>query len=236
MGELAKEPKIESQLDICGSISYASQEPWLFAGTVRNNILFGQEYDKNRYKEVIRVCCLENDIDKWPYRDLTLIGDRGVSLSGGQRARINLARAIYRNADIYLLDDPLSAVDSHVGKDMFEQCICTFLKSKTTILVTHQVHFLTNVENITVLNEGSIVTSGPYTKIKNEVGIDSLNEHVETNEYDRDHEEVTIRKRTFSLSSNTVIVLFLIDNRFCLITILNRKSLKITIWKKKHFF
>lgn len=109
--------------DIVGSISYASQEPWLFAGTIRQNILFGEPFVKNRYENVVRVCALDRDFESLPYGDKSVIGDRGVTISGGQRARINLARAVYKEADIYLLDDPLSAVDTHVAKKLFEECI-----------------------------------------------------------------------------------------------------------------
>ncbi|ERL93563.1 hypothetical protein D910_10852 [Dendroctonus ponderosae] len=116
--------------DIVGNISYASQEPWLFAGTIRQNILFGETYVRNRYDQVIRVCALERDLDILPYGDKSMIGDRGVTLSGGQRARINLARAVYKEADIYLLDDPLSAVDTHVGKKLFDECISGTLPSQ----------------------------------------------------------------------------------------------------------
>lgn len=116
-------PLIEGNLTVNGKISYASQEPWLFAGSVRQNILFGLPMDRVKYKTVIKKCALERDFRLLPYGDKTIVGDRGVSLSGGQRARINLARAVYKEADIYLLDDPLSAVDTHVGKELFEQCI-----------------------------------------------------------------------------------------------------------------
>lgn len=91
-------------------MSYASQEPWLFSGTVRSNILFGQPMNKERYNKVVRKCALERDFELFPYGDKTIVGERGQSLSGGQKARISLARACYREAAIYLLDDPLSAV------------------------------------------------------------------------------------------------------------------------------
>lgn len=99
------------------------------------------------------MCALEKDFDQFPYRDKTLVGDRGVSLSGGQKARINLARSIYRQADIYLMDDPLSAVDTHVGKYLFNECICKHLNTKTRILVTHQLQYLKNTDLIIILNE-----------------------------------------------------------------------------------
>ncbi|KAK9870715.1 hypothetical protein WA026_008286 [Henosepilachna vigintioctopunctata] len=139
-----------------GKISYASQEPWLFASSVRNNILFGQPYYKDKYKEVVEVCALERDFHLFPHGDKTNVGERGVSLSGGQRARINLARAVYRPADIYLLDDPLSAVDPHVAKHLFEKCILEYLGKKTRILVTHQTQFLNRADFVLVLNNGKI--------------------------------------------------------------------------------
>lgn len=145
-----------------GDIAYSSQEPWLFVGTVRQNILFGQPYDTHRYKEVIRVCALERDLELFPHGDRTTIGERGVSLSGGQRARINLARAVYRSSDVYLLDDPLSAVDTHVGKHLFVECISKFLANKTRILVTHQLQYVRDADLIVILNNGKIETQGTY--------------------------------------------------------------------------
>ncbi|KAF2894430.1 hypothetical protein ILUMI_11737 [Ignelater luminosus] len=123
-------PLIMGSLNIDGEVSYASQEPWLFPGTVRQNILFGQNLDKQRYRLVTKKCALERDFQLLPYADKTIVGERGVSLSGGQRARINLARAVYKEADIYLLDDPLSAVDTHVGKQLFQDCIQGYLREK----------------------------------------------------------------------------------------------------------
>lgn len=140
-------------MSIGGEISYASQEPWLFAATVRNNILFGQPYEKHRYERVVKVCALTKDFQQFPQGDLTVVGDRGVSLSGGQKARINLARAIYRQADIYIMDDPLSAVDTHVGRFLFEECICNHLQNKTRILVTHQLQYLKKADMLVVMKK-----------------------------------------------------------------------------------
>lgn len=147
-------PLISGTLRVNGEISYASQEPWLFAGTVRQNILFGLPMEKQRYNTVIKKCALERDFSLLPYGDKTIVGDRGVSLSGGQRARINLARAVYKQADIYLLDDPLSAVDTHVGKQLFKECITGYLKHKAVILVTHQIQHLQGANNILYLEDG----------------------------------------------------------------------------------
>ncbi|KAL3283196.1 hypothetical protein HHI36_006346 [Cryptolaemus montrouzieri] len=149
-------PLTSGKLRIGGSISYASQEPWLFVSNVRNNILFGQPYYKDVYDKVVEVCALKRDFALFPYGDKTNVGERGISLSGGQRARINLARAIYRDADIYLLDDPLSAVDTHVAKHLFEKCLIQYLHNKTRILVTHQTQFLNQADFVILMNNGKV--------------------------------------------------------------------------------
>lgn len=105
------------------------------------------------------MCALEKDFKQFPYGDKTLVGERGVSLSGGQRARINLARAVYSEADVYLLDDPLSAVDTHVGKHLFNECIMKYLGNKTRILVTHQLQFLRKADLIVVMSDVSFKQS-----------------------------------------------------------------------------
>src|SRR6266487_4913326 len=151
LGEL---PINSGKIEVNGKVSYASQEAWAFNASVRNNILFGKKYDEHKYNQVIKVSALERDIQLFPYGDNTLVGEKGVSLSGGQRARINLARALYHEADIYLLDDPLSAVDANVARHIFEKCILGYLKSKTTILVTHQLQFIKHATKILVLDQG----------------------------------------------------------------------------------
>lgn len=103
----------EGQVKVNGGVSYASQEAWVFGATVRQNILFGQPYERQRYQKVIKACALVRDFKQFPQGDQTVVGERGTSLSGGQKARINLARALYRQSDIYLLDDPLSAVGDY---------------------------------------------------------------------------------------------------------------------------
>ncbi|XP_034175482.2 putative multidrug resistance-associated protein lethal(2)03659 isoform X2 [Osmia lignaria lignaria] len=164
-------PASSGSIEVNGKIAYASQEPWLFAGSVRQNILFGRQMDQHRYDRVIRVCQLKRDFTLFPYGDKTIVGERGISLSGGQRARINLARAVYAEADAYLLDDPLSAVDAHVGKHMFEECIEKYLRGKTRIVVTHQLQYLRNVDRIIVLKDGDIEAEGNYDELA-AMGID----------------------------------------------------------------
>lgn len=177
LGEL---PLDNGQCEINGSISFASQEPWLFEGTIRNNIIFVEDFDKQRYDDVIQVCALERDFKLLPLKDQTIVGERGVSLSGGQRARVNLARAIYKKSDIYLLDDPLSAVDAHVGKHIFEKCIKDYLKDKICVLVTHQLQYLKNVQHVILMNSGKIEAQGPFTtlvRINKEALMHSQDDH-----------------------------------------------------------
>ncbi|CRK89767.1 CLUMA_CG003444, isoform A [Clunio marinus] len=154
---------------IKGDISYASQDSWLFSDTVRNNILFGLPYDKTRYQETIKHCALITDLQQLPHGDKTFVGERGSALSGGQRARVCLARAVYKNSSIYLLDDPLSAVDSHVGKHLFDECIgpngYLAKQQATRILVTHQVHLLQGSDWIVVMEQGSILRQGTYNDV-----------------------------------------------------------------------
>lgn len=153
-------------LEVHGALSYANQESFVFEGSVRSNILFTEEYDAARYSEVVSVCGLAKDFEIFEHGDDTLVGEKGISLSGGQKARINLARAVYRKADIYLLDDPLSAVDSHVGKNIFKQCVLRFLKNKTVLLVTHQIQHLHRVENIIVMSSGQVKAIGSYQELE----------------------------------------------------------------------
>ncbi|XP_022166661.1 multidrug resistance-associated protein 4-like isoform X2 [Myzus persicae] len=159
-------PLSEGRISVSGVVSYATQEPWLFVGSVQKNILFGSPMDEHRYKKVIKVCALKSDFEQFPYGDKTIVGERGITLSGGQRARINLARAIYKQADIYLLDDPLSAVDTHVGSHLFEKCIKDFLKEKTCILITHQLQYLTSVEKIVLMENASIKSESTYEELQ----------------------------------------------------------------------
>ncbi|XP_060989040.1 ATP-binding cassette sub-family C member 4-like [Dama dama] len=159
LGEL---PPSQGTVSVHGRIAYVSQQPWVFPGTVRSNILFGKKYKEDRYEEIIRACALEEDLQLLEEGDLTEIGDQGTPLSEGQKARISLARAVYQDADIYLLDDPLSAVDAGVSRHLFEQCICQSLKEKITILVTHQLQYLKDASQILILKDGKIIQRGNF--------------------------------------------------------------------------
>ena len=156
---------VKGNINVKGRISFSCQDAWTFAGNVRENILFGSDYNEKKYNEVIRVCALERDLKQFPQNDQTIVGERGVALSGGQRARINLARALYYDADIYLLDDPLSAVDPHVAKHIFKEAIQGYLNDKIVILVTHQLQFVKNSTKILLIKDGEQVCYGDYNSL-----------------------------------------------------------------------
>ncbi|KAG7375229.1 hypothetical protein PHYBOEH_003072, partial [Phytophthora boehmeriae] len=140
-------------------------QPFIQNATVRENICFGLPYDEARYAEAVRVSSMQKDLVVLPGGDMTEIGEKGINLSGGQRTRVALARAVYQDADIYLLDDILSAVDSHVGHDIFKECIKNCLKDKLVVLVTHGLTFLSECDKIVVLENGTIVEDGTYSDL-----------------------------------------------------------------------
>ncbi|KAJ3653136.1 hypothetical protein Zmor_019047 [Zophobas morio] len=154
---ILQEIKAKGSIAVGGKISYASQEAWIFSASIKQNILFGEEKDEKKYLRVIRACALERDFSLFANGDQTLVGERGVMLSGGQKSRINLARAVYRDADIYLLDDPLAAVDARVGQHIFNECILGYLKDKCVVLVTHHLKYLKNVKKRYTMDKGKVI-------------------------------------------------------------------------------
>uniref|UniRef100_A0A0A0KCQ4 ABC-type xenobiotic transporter n=1 Tax=Cucumis sativus TaxID=3659 RepID=A0A0A0KCQ4_CUCSA len=162
LGEI---PKLTGNVQVNGSIAYVSQIAWIQSGTIRDNILNGKPMDTDRYKNAIKACALDEDINSFDHGDLTEIGERGLNMSGGQKQRIQLARAVYNDADIYLLDDPFSAVDAHTATTLFDECVMTALDKKTVVLVTHQVEFLSEVDKILVIEGGEITQSGSYEEL-----------------------------------------------------------------------
>ncbi|KAM4561745.1 ATP-binding cassette sub-family C member 4-like [Fundulus diaphanus] len=168
LGELSQEHGV---VKVRGEVTYTPQQPWILPGTIRSNIVFGNAFNPKKYDQVLRACALKRDMDLLPGGDLVMVGDRGANLSGGQKARVSLARAVYRDADIYLLDDPLSAVDAEVGRHLFEECICGLLRKKPRILVTHQLQYLKAADQIVVLKEGQMVARGTYSELQGS-GID----------------------------------------------------------------
>lgn len=152
------------------TVSYGSQTPWIQNASIRDNILFDTEYDPERYWSVIRACCLEQDLASFPAGDLTEIGERGVNLSGGQKARLSLARSVYFNAGLVVMDDPLSAVDAHVGKRIWKQCVLGELKDRTRVIATHQLHVLPDVDIVICMKDGAISDSGSYSELMDNNG------------------------------------------------------------------
>ncbi|XP_043691518.1 ABC transporter C family member 3-like [Telopea speciosissima] len=162
---LGEVPKVSGAIELNGTKAYVAQSPWIQSGTIVDNILFGKEMDKERYEKVLEACSLKNDLELCTFGDQTVIGERGINLSGGQKQRIQIARALYHDADIYLLDDPFSAVDAHTGVHLFKECLLGILGSKIVIYVTHQVEFLPSADLILVMKDGRITQAGKYEEI-----------------------------------------------------------------------
>ena len=156
----------KGKVKLGGSISYVQQIPWIQNKTIRDNILFGLPMDEDRYNNTIHLCELENDLEILPGGDLTEIGEKGINLSGGQKARVSLARAVYANKDIILMDDPISALDSNVKKNIFKNLFLDELKGKTRILVTHAVEFLEKVDRIIIMEKGRIKYNATYDDLQ----------------------------------------------------------------------
>ena len=178
-----------------GTLVYVPQLAWVFSGTIRENILFGEPYDEARYTTIIDACALKEDIQQFPDCDQTIVGERGEVLSGGQRARVSLARAVYADVDLYLLDDPLSAVDFKVGQHIFEKCIKGLLGHKTLIVTSHQEMHMQEADNVIALYKGRILGKGSFTELK-EKGIlnttvdhTKLSQNKSKNSTDREVEE-----------------------------------------------
>ncbi|XP_063974576.1 multidrug resistance-associated protein 1 isoform X5 [Diachasmimorpha longicaudata] len=175
--------RLSGRVNTRGSIAYVSQQAWIQNATMQDNILFGRAFDKTLYNKVIEACALVLDIEMLPAGDQTEIGEKGINLSGGQKQRVALARAVYSDSDVYFLDDPLSAVDSHVGKHIFENVIGPngMLKKKTRVLVTHGITYLPEVDNIVVLKDGEITESGTYKQLMEKRGAfaDFLIQHLQ---------------------------------------------------------
>uniref|UniRef100_A0AC11AXC6 ATP binding cassette subfamily C member 5 n=1 Tax=Ovis aries TaxID=9940 RepID=A0AC11AXC6_SHEEP len=158
---------LEGSIAVSGTFAYVAQQAWILNATLRDNILFGKEFDEERYNSVLNCCCLRPDLAILPHSDLTEIGERGANLSGGQRQRISLARALYSDRDIYILDDPLSALDAHVGNHIFNSAIQKHLKSKTVLFITHQLQYLADCDEVIFMKEGCITERGTHEELMN---------------------------------------------------------------------
>lgn len=164
--------KAFGEITVRGSIAYVPQQPWIMNATLRENILFGLRFDPVFYDQVLEACSLKIDMQMLTHGDQTEIGERGINLSGGQKARISLARALYARADVYLFDDPLSAVDAHVGRQLFKHVLGShgLLKNKARILVTHAISYLNEVDEVIMLKDGRITSKGTYPNLMAEEG------------------------------------------------------------------
>uniref|UniRef100_A0A8C6RER0 ATP-binding cassette, sub-family member 2 n=1 Tax=Nannospalax galili TaxID=1026970 RepID=A0A8C6RER0_NANGA len=174
---LGEMENVRGHITIKGTTAYVPQQSWIQNGTIKDNILFGSELNEEKYQQVLEACALLPDLEMLPGGDLAEIGEKGINLSGGQKQRVSLARAVYQNSDIYILDDPLSAVDAHVGKHIFNKVVGPngLLKGKTRILVTHGIHFLPQVDEIVVLENGSILEKGSYHDLMAKKGVFAKN-------------------------------------------------------------
>ncbi|XP_022797867.1 multidrug resistance-associated protein 4-like [Stylophora pistillata] len=156
----------QGEVSCQGTVAYVPQTTWVFTGTIQDNILFGLSHEEVKYTRVIEACALTDDIQQFPDSDQTLVGQRGVALSGGQRARVSLARAVYANADVYLLDDPLSAVDFKVGQHIFDKCIKELLIGKTRMMVSHHEDHMKDADEVIVLCKGRVMERGSFLELQ----------------------------------------------------------------------
>ncbi|KAL6854317.1 hypothetical protein ACP4OV_019220 [Aristida adscensionis] len=172
---LGEMPKLNGTVRVSGRKAYVPQTAWILSGNIRDNILFGNPYDKEKYEKVIQACALTKDLELFANGDLTEIGERGINMSGGQKQRIQIARSVYEGADVYLFDDPFSAVDAHTGSQLFKDCVMGVLKDKTVLYVTHQVEFLPAADLILVMRDGRIVQKGKFDELlEQNVGFEAI--------------------------------------------------------------
>ncbi|KAM9375837.1 ATP-binding cassette sub-family C member 5 [Pholidichthys leucotaenia] len=156
---------LEGNVAASGQFAYVSQQAWILNHSLKENILFGNEYDQDKYNDVLEACCLLPDLAELPYGDMTEIGERGANLSGGQRQRVSLARALYSERPILLLDDPLSAVDTCVGAHIFNKAIRGAAKGKTVLFVTHQLQYLPECDDVILMKDGQIAEHGTHAQL-----------------------------------------------------------------------
>jgi len=160
-------PVIAGNITCNGTIAYVPQIPWVFSGTLRENVLFGLPFHYDHYMRVIKACSLEKDIARFPDGDEVVIGERGNTLSGGQQTRISLARAVYANCDIYLLDNPLASLDSNVGDNIFKQCIQEMLSDKLRLMVSHKDQYMNSADQVVVMENGFLLARGTFEDLNN---------------------------------------------------------------------
>ncbi|XP_039167060.1 ABC transporter C family member 12 [Eucalyptus grandis] len=223
LGELS--PVSDACVTIRGTVAYVPQVSWIFNDTVsctllvlficrcwvRDNILFGSKFEAERYWKAVSVTQLERDLDLLPGHDLTEIGERGVNISGGQKQRVSMARAVYSNSDVYIFDDPLSALDAHVGRQVFNSCIMEELRGKTRILVTNQLHFLPQVDRIILVHEGMVKEEGTFEELsRSKVLFQTLKENAgkmeeQMEDDEEEEEEKNVEEKTSKPAADTIV-------------------------------
>lgn len=183
--------RTKGELKLGASRAFCPQYAWIQNATVKENVIFGKEFKREWYAKVIEACALGPDLEMLPHGDNTEIGERGITVSGGQKQRLNIARAVYFDADIVLLDDPLSAVDAHVGRHLFDNAICGLLKDKCRILATHQLHVLSRCDRIIWMEDGHIQAFDSYKNLMETnpaflsmIGSNAMEEAVEKDDED----------------------------------------------------
>lgn len=197
--------KIKGKVTVRGKVAYVAQNAWIMNGTVKNNIIFGHRYDPEFYQKTVRACALLEDFAALPDGDETEVGEKGISLSGGQKARVNLARAVYARADVYLLDDPLSAVDQHVGRHLIDNVLgpSGLLAGKTRIMATNSIPVLREADYITLLTAGKIVEHGTYDRVMAQKGgIYNIIRHLKDSRDQGESEAATIVATAENSASN----------------------------------
>ncbi|KAF9150253.1 Multidrug resistance-associated protein 1 [Linnemannia schmuckeri] len=193
---------LKGRVSIRGRVAYVPQHAWIFNASVKDNILFGQPYDESRYLQILHSAGLEPDLAILPAGDMTEIGERGINLSGGQKQRVSLARAVYADADVYLLDDPLSAVDAQVDKHLWKHLLGPegVLKDKTRILVTHGIHHLEEVDKVVLVKDGEVAEHGTYRELM--IGRNIFYQLIK--EYSISHRKAAILKDVKNMTGATV--------------------------------
>ena len=178
---------------INGELSYGSQQPWVMSDTIRNNILFFKEFNAEKYSKIISICQLDHDLELLAYGDQTEINSTSSNVSGGQKARISLARCLYKDADLYLIDDPFSSLDNKVGNKIFKEAFYDYLKDKARILITNEMNNLSYVDKIIYMDKGKIIFSGNYDEFNDKFGTKNLIES-DNDENKYNEQEKSVRK------------------------------------------
>ncbi|EEC47522.1 predicted protein [Phaeodactylum tricornutum CCAP 1055/1] len=179
------------EVQVKGKIAYASQSAWILNATLRDNILFGMPFDQEKYDKVLKACQLSHDLDMLDNGDMTEIGERGINLSGGQKQRVSVARAAYSDADLVVLDDPLSALDPEVGRQLFEECIVDLMKEKTRLFVTNQLQFLRYCDSVVALGKRKVIEQGTFDDLNAAEGgeVRRLLNELKSSEQSQNHEQ-----------------------------------------------